>query len=256
MLRILIAFSLCCCSMPTLAWYYNSIPGIATGLVINEGTLTLAAGSDIWLCTSKGSDRTLVFHIYGHTIRDIEIKASFIGYSDSAVGVPTTQQCQDATDESSSRIKVAQYRMTQSVSLPLTEGDYSVCWSGWDGLGKDARCTGGAPVVPPEDCHAELVKFSNDLGTIVVGDALDHNVKVADLTMQCQTAQTVTLEIVQQPAPGNVLTQQILDESGNLLEGLVTFRNASPRSLYMRSTGTPKQAQHIEDSVIVTLNYE
>ena len=255
MKKTLMALSLCLFSTPLLAWYYNSVPGITTGLAIVGRNVILAAGTDIWLCSSRGSDRTLRFHIYGETTRDIDVAATFIGYNDS-FGIPTLAQCQDATDETSSNIMVAQYRTTQSMSVALNEGDYSVCWSGWDGLGKDSRCSGGLPVVPTDDCQAELVKFSNDLGTVIVGEPIDHSVRIAELTMQCQSAQIITLNITQQASPENVLTQQILDENGNLLEGLVTFRNATPRALYMHSTGTPNLAQHIEDSVVVTLNYE
>lgn len=254
--RLFIALSLGLFSTLAQAWYYNAIPGITTGLVISGNTVTLAAGTDIWLCSSRGSYRTLGFHIYGHTARFPELKATFIGFSDSATGLPTQEQCQNATDETTGRIRVAHYRTAESISVPLQEGDYSVCWSGWDGYGRDAPCSAGIPVVPADDCHAELINFSNDLGTINVGEPIDHRVKIASLTMYCETAQSVTLAISQQAAPGNVLTQQILDEGGNLLEGLVTFRPASPAALYMRSTGTPQQAQRIEDSVIVTLNYE
>ncbi|MEW5290384.1 hypothetical protein ABW286_14535 [Erwinia papayae] len=255
MKKFLLSLGLACFSMPALAWYYNSVPGITTGLTVQDNILSVTAGTDVWLCSTRGSNRTLVFHIFGQETRDIEVKATYIGQSDSATGIPTLAQCRDATDETPSRIKVAQYRLTQSVSTPLKDGDYNVCWSGWDGYGKDARCTGGLPVTPVDDCQSELVNYRNDMGSIIVGEPVDRNFKVGDLTLRCQTAQAVTLEITQQAAAGNVLTQEIQDENGNRLEGLVVFTNGITKQLYMRSTGTPNKAQHIEDTVVVTLNY-
>jgi len=255
MLKLLLAFCLTCFSIPTFAWYYNSVPGITTGLTVRDGMVSVQAGTDIWLCSTRGSDRTLVFHIYGLETRDIEVGATFIGMSDSATGIPTVQQCQDATDETASHIKVAQYRLTQSISVPVQEGDFNVCWSGWDGTGKDARCTSGLPMTPADDCSSEMINYSNDAGTLIAGEAVDRNVKVGDLTIRCKTVDNTTLEITQQASADNVLQQKIVDENGTLFEGLRLFRNGLTTSLYMHSTGTPKTAQRIEDSVVITLNY-
>ncbi|MDN8542233.1 MULTISPECIES: hypothetical protein [Erwinia] len=255
MKRIMFALSLICFSTSALAWYYNSVPGVTTGLTVRNNMITVEAGTDVWLCSSRGNDRDLVFHIYGLTVRDPEVAATFIGMSDAPGGAPTVQQCQNATDEPASRIKVAQYRLTQTVSVPVQEGDYSACWSGWDGLGKDARCSGGIPITPIDDCHAELVSYPNDLGTVIVGEPINRNHKVGDLTLICKTVPSTTVEITQQASAGNVLEQQILDESGKKLEGLKVFTSGVTEALYMQTTGTPKVAQRIEDSVVVVLNY-
>jgi len=255
MSKLLLVLFLGCISAPTFAWYYNAVPGITTGLTIGEGNISIQAGTDIWLCSTRGSNRTLVFHIYGLETRDIEVTATFIGMSTSATGTPTLQQCQDATDETASHIKVAQYRLSQSVSVPVQEGDYNVCWSGWDGTGKEARCTAGLPVTPIDDCNSELINYSNDAGTLIAGEAIDRQVKVADLTIRCKTVASTMLEVTQQASADNVLEQKIVDENGVLVEGLRLFRNGLTTPLYMHTTGTPKTAQRIEDSVVVTLNY-
>lgn len=255
MLKLLLTLCLTLLSAPTFAWYYNAVPGITTGITIGDGNILVQAGTDIWLCSTRGSNRTLVFHIYGLETRDIEVTASFIGMSNSATGTPTVQQCQNATDETASHIKVAQYRLTQTVSVPVREGDYNVCWSGWDGTGKEARCTAGLPVTPIDDCHSELINYSNDAGTLIVGEVIDRNVKVADLTIRCKTVASTMLDITQQASGDNVLEQKIIDENGVLVEGLRLFRNGLTTSLYMHTTGTPRTAQRIEDSVVITLNY-
>lgn len=255
MKRIFLALSLIGYSTSALAWYYNSVPGMTTGLTVRNNTIAVEAGTNVWLCSSRGSNRNLVFHIYGLTVRDPEVAATFIGMSDAPDGVPTAQQCQNATDEPARRIKVAQYRLTQTISVPVQEGDYSACWSGWDGLGKDARCSGGIPITPTDDCHSELVSYANDLGTVIVGEPINRRHKIADITLRCNTVPSTTVEIVQQASAGNVLDQQILDESGSKLEGLKVFTSGVTEALYMQSTGTPKEAQRIEDSVVVVLNY-
>jgi len=256
MIKLFIIVMITVFSPYSLAYYYNSVSGLKTGLSVENNTITASNGTDVWLCSTRANNRDLVYHVYGVTVRDIKVSAKFIGYSESAVGVPTVQQCRDATDERDSNIKVANYRLTATKSVSVNEGDYNVCWSGWDGTGNDAKCYNGLPIVPVDDCKSEITNYANDLGTIVVNESVERTVKVADITMRCKTVNSITVEVEQNATSSNVLQQEIIDGTGKRLEGLVVFTSGLSKSIFMRSSGTPTKTQNIEDTVVVIFNYQ
>ena len=110
--------------------------------------------------------------------------------------------------------------------------------------------------MPTDDCKSEITYYPNDLGTIIVGEPVERTEKVADLTMQCKTVNSITVEIEQKTTAGNVLQQSIIDSSGKRLEGLVVFNSGVAKPIFMRSSGTPRVTQSIEDSVVITVNYQ
>lgn len=247
---------LVCFSSSSFAWYYHSIPGVISG-ISSDGTNIHVAGN-VWLCSTKASSRDLILHVYGISQRDINIPATLVNKNTSTpVGVPPSLfDCQNATDEPDRRIKVAHYRITSPVIIPVLAGDYNACWSGWDGFGNNSLCLSGLPITPINDCQTTIVQYPNDLGTITVGDKVNRTAKVADITLQCKTVNAITVLVEQKVTPGNVLKQEIRNSAGKRLEGLVVLKSKVATPIFMHSSGVANVAQNIRDTVVIVFNYQ